>query len=94
MRAGTAQPFWVGVSVGLGEPVHAVDALTADPSGLTPAAMAGVLALTPAALVVGYGLARAGASFCNELRNAVFAKVGGAGRLSNKRGEAPGRRDR
>lgn len=54
-----------------------MDALTADPSGLTPASVGGVLALTPAALVAGYGLARAGASLCNELRNAVFAKVGG-----------------
>ena len=27
------------------------------------------------ALLVGYGIARAGASACNELRNAIFAKV-------------------
>nr|DAD43097.1 TPA_asm: hypothetical protein HUJ06_001327 [Nelumbo nucifera] len=30
---------------------------------------------TPAAVLVGYGIARAGASACNELRNAVFSKV-------------------
>ena len=34
-----------------------------------------VAALTPAAILVGYGVSRAGASFCNELRNATFAKV-------------------
>ena len=34
-----------------------------------------VLGWTPAAMLVGYGAARAGASFCNELRNATFAKV-------------------
>lgn len=39
--------------------------------------MAGVLALTPPALIAGYGVTRAGASLCNEARNAVFAKVGG-----------------
>ncbi|XP_043701529.1 ABC transporter B family member 25, mitochondrial [Telopea speciosissima] len=30
---------------------------------------------TPAAVMIGYGIARAGASACNELRNAVFSKV-------------------
>jgi ABC transporter ATM len=54
---------------------YTIDSLTADPTGLTPATVAGVLALTPPALIVGYGVARAGASFCNEARNAVFAKV-------------------
>ncbi|GAB4819644.1 hypothetical protein N2152v2_006690 [Parachlorella kessleri] len=54
---------------------YTVDALTADPTGLTPASIGGVLALTPAALVMGYGVARAGSAFCNEMRNAVFAKV-------------------
>ncbi|XP_042476129.1 ABC transporter B family member 25, mitochondrial-like [Macadamia integrifolia] len=34
-----------------------------------------VLFASPAAVMVGYGIARAGASACNELRNAVFSKV-------------------
>ncbi|KAF3331870.1 ABC transporter B family member 25 [Carex littledalei] len=36
-----------------------------------------VLALfvSPAAVLIGYGIARSGAAACNELRNAVFAKV-------------------
>jgi ABC transporter ATM len=54
---------------------YTVDALTADPTAVTPASVAGVVALTPAALIVGYGVARAGAALCNEARNAVFAKV-------------------
>lgn len=54
---------------------YTIDALTADPTALTPATVAGVVALTPPALIVGYGVARAGASFCNEARNAVFAKA-------------------
>lgn len=54
---------------------YTIDSLTADPTALTPATVAGVLALTPPALIMGYGVARAGASFCNEARNAVFAKV-------------------
>jgi hypothetical protein len=49
--------------------------MTADPTGLTPATVAGVFALTPPALIVGYGVARAGASLCNEARNAVFAQA-------------------
>lgn len=53
----------------------AVDTLAADPAGLTPANIGTVMALTPAMLVVGYGASRVGASFCNELRNAVFAKI-------------------
>ena len=55
---------------------YTVDALAADPSGATPAALlGGALVLTPAALLVGYGAARASSTLCNELRNAVFAKV-------------------
>eukprot|EP00887_Chlorella_sp_A99_P007179 scaffold2.g7179.t1 len=49
---------------------YAVDALAVDPSGLTPATVGSALALTPAALIVGYGAARAAASLCGELRNA------------------------
>lgn len=52
-----------------------MDSLAADPTALTPATVAGVLALTPPALIVGYGVARAGASLCNEARNAVFAQA-------------------
>lgn len=33
------------------------------------------LFVSPAAVLVGYGIARVGASACNELRNAVFSKV-------------------
>ncbi|KAJ0975447.1 hypothetical protein J5N97_017412 [Dioscorea zingiberensis] len=33
------------------------------------------LFVSPAAVLIGYGIARAGASACNELRNAVFSKV-------------------
>ena len=55
---------------------YTVDSLAADPTAHTPATVAGVLALTPPALIVGYGVARAGASLCNEARNAVFAQVG------------------
>lgn len=52
-----------------------MDALAADPSGMTPAAIGTLLSATPAMLIVGYGVSRAGASFCNEARNAVFAKI-------------------
>lgn len=61
----------------------AVDALAIGATGVAtgPAALAAVplgaaVALTPAAMLMGYGVSRAGASFCNELRNATFAKVG------------------
>jgi len=53
---------------------YAVDALSADPTGATPSLLWG-LALTPPAMVVAYGGARAASTLCNELRNAVFAKV-------------------
>ncbi|KAM0950583.1 putative ABC-type Cd(2+) transporter [Dioscorea sansibarensis] len=33
------------------------------------------LFVSPAAVLIGYGIARAGASACNELRNAMFSKV-------------------
>ena len=52
----------------------AVDGLTQDPTGSTPV-MAGVLCLTPPALLMMYGVTRAVAAGCNELRNAVFANV-------------------
>ena len=53
---------------------YAVDGLAAT-SGGDPLMSTSVLALTPAALLVGYGVARVTAVGCNELRNAVFAKV-------------------
>lgn len=53
---------------------YAVDALTADPSGAL--ASASLFPMVPAAALLGYGAARAASSLCNELRNAVFAKVG------------------
>ena len=55
----------------------AVDGLSLDPTGSTPVA-AGVLCLTPPALLIMYGVTRAVAAGCNELRNAVFANVRGA----------------
>ncbi|MCO5563649.1 hypothetical protein L7F22_017296 [Adiantum nelumboides] len=61
---------------------YAVDALSASVGafGATAAAsssnsMIAVTLGTPIAVLVGYGIARAGAAACNELRNAVFAKV-------------------
>ena len=44
-----------------------IDQLNSDPAQVT----ANIIF----AMVVGYGLARGGASACNELRNAVFARV-------------------
>lgn len=52
-----------------------VDALNLDPSGATVMAMGGAVVATPAMLILGYTLARVGASFCSEARNAVFATV-------------------
>lgn len=54
---------------------HAIDALTLDPSGLATAPYLGMFQLTPVALLLGYGISRAGAAFCGEMRNVVFAKV-------------------
>ncbi|GJP30179.1 hypothetical protein CLOM_g22947 [Closterium sp. NIES-68] len=65
---------------------HAIDSLSAaaGATGATAAAAAAAAAsdplffalfTTPSAMLLGYGLARAGASACNELRNAVFANV-------------------
>jgi len=56
---------------------YAIDSLALDPTGATPATVFGVAALTPTALLIGYGAARAGTSLCSEARNAVFAKVSG-----------------
>lgn len=53
---------------------YAIDALTADPAGHMLADMP-MVQLLPATVLLGYGAARAGSSLCNELRNAVFAKV-------------------
>ena len=53
----------------------AIDGMTAKPSGATPVAAAtAIVVLTPPAMLIMYGVARASAAFCNELRNAVFAK--------------------
>jgi hypothetical protein len=54
---------------------HAIDALSIDATGAATANYLGVLQLTPVALMLGYGIARAGAAFCGEMRNVVFAKV-------------------
>jgi len=53
---------------------HAVDSLALPGAGMD-AALWG----TPVMLLVGYGAAKAGASFCSEARNAVFSKVSQAG---------------
>lgn len=53
---------------------YAVDALTVDPTGAL-ASSASLIPLVPAAALLGYGAARTASSLCNELRNAVFAKV-------------------
>ena len=62
---------------------YAVDALSVSagggvatgPAALTAVNLGTAAALTPIAVLVGYGVSRAGASLCNELRNATFAKV-------------------
>ncbi|KAH6557425.1 hypothetical protein KP509_1Z115500 [Ceratopteris richardii] len=62
---------------------YAVDDLSLSIGAATSAAgaaassssMIAVALGTPVAVLVGYGIARAGAAACNELRNAVFAKV-------------------
>ena len=64
----------------------AVDALAADPSGLSPAPAAAsggggnslpppLSTWLPASLLLGYGAARAGAAAAGEARNAVFAAI-------------------
>uniref|UniRef100_A0A7I4AR54 Uncharacterized protein n=1 Tax=Physcomitrium patens TaxID=3218 RepID=A0A7I4AR54_PHYPA len=55
---------------------YAVDALStaAGATGATAVASS-LLFVTPTAVLLGYGIARTGASACNELRNSVFAKV-------------------
>lgn len=54
---------------------RAVDALA--PQGGAGAGLAGAVAAVPIALVLGYGLSRLLASFFNEARDAIFAKVQG-----------------
>ncbi|WP_368415428.1 ABC transporter ATP-binding protein/permease [Falsiroseomonas sp.] len=54
---------------------RAVDALA--PQGGAGAGVAGALIAVPIALVLGYGLSRLLASFFNEARDAIFAKVQG-----------------
>lgn len=53
---------------------YAIDGLTMDPSGATAVAVP-MTQLIPATLLLGYGAARAGSALCNEVRNAIFAKV-------------------
>lgn len=57
---------WLAVATGTGS-----DLATFTTSNATLVA----LFMSPVAVLVGYGIARAGASACNELRNAVFSKV-------------------
>ena len=56
---------------------YAIDGLTMDPSGATAVAVP-LAQLVPATLLLGYGAARAGSALCNEVRNAIFAKVSDA----------------
>ena len=60
---------------------YAIDALTADPTGHMLADMP-MVQLLPATVLLGYGAARAASSLCNELRNAVFAKVAVPGTIT------------
>lgn len=53
---------------------HAVDSLTLDPSGATPAITVAI-AMTPPALLLSYGVIRATAALCNDMRSAIFASV-------------------
>nr|AHK05636.1 ATP-binding cassette transporter sub-family B member 7 [Tigriopus japonicus] len=55
---------------------HAIDHLNAITNGaLNLDTAEGTITTVALALILGYGMARAGSSFCNEMRNAVFAKV-------------------
>ena len=55
---------------------HAIDALSTPETAAVLCQDTGVLAMTSVgAVLVGYGVARAGASLFNELRNAVFSNV-------------------
>ena len=69
----------------------AVDSLAhggAEAAAGATAASVGLFAVagwSPAALLVAYGTVRAGSALCNELRNAVFAKVG----LGDPNGQMP-----
>ncbi|KAM7256912.1 hypothetical protein ACFE04_012653 [Oxalis oulophora] len=53
----------------------AVDSLTDGSGGLASNSTAVALVATPVAVLVGYGIARSGASAFNELRTAIFSKV-------------------
>ncbi|CAD7698438.1 unnamed protein product [Ostreobium quekettii] len=53
---------------------YAVDSLTLDPSGTT-ATTGTLIACTPVALLAMHGIVRSMASFCNEMRGAVFSSV-------------------
>lgn len=50
---------------------HAIDVISAS----TPATSLDPSVVVPTAALIGYGVARAGASFSGELRNAVFASI-------------------
>ncbi|XP_074649596.1 iron-sulfur clusters transporter ABCB7, mitochondrial-like [Tubulanus polymorphus] len=54
---------------------HIVDYLNNSDNILNLATAQGTVITMATAIIVGYGMARAGASLFNELRNAVFAKV-------------------
>ena len=55
---------------------EAVDQLANVPGvGATEMVVLGAGVATPAVMLASYGLVRASASFCNEYRNAIFAKV-------------------
>ncbi|XP_077977686.1 iron-sulfur clusters transporter ABCB7, mitochondrial-like [Glandiceps talaboti] len=54
---------------------HAIDYLNTTPAEVAATSTTGGVVTVATAMVIGYGAARAGTSFCNELRNAVFGKV-------------------
>ena len=78
-RVGVAVALLVAAKgIGVGVPFlfkGAVDALAADPSGLTGAALPPLGVWLPSSLLLGYGAARAAAAAAGEARNAVFARV-------------------
>ena len=52
---------------------HAIDALNVSPLGAVP--VIHVLMMTPAMMIMGYGVVRVTASLCSELRTALFSRV-------------------
>ncbi|KAG2449672.1 hypothetical protein HYH02_005201 [Chlamydomonas schloesseri] len=72
----TAKLLNINVPIALKLAVDALSASVAAGGGAAPAAVAVYgMSLGPIALLLGWGAARGGMAFCNEMRNIVFAKV-------------------